>query len=123
MSGRDFRQRRVERRARARQILEGANMPRLLKVLFRDTRTNLRERLAALDHFGRRADMKFMVLDRSVLQQPDAQGDDAVAAPVGDIAIYRDRSVALMTAELRVTLVIQQLVRSKSLHISRSCFR
>src|ERR1700692_4597014 len=120
--GRDFRQRRVERRVRARQILEGANMPRLLKVLFRNTRTNLRERLAALDHFSRRADMKLMVLDRSVLQQPDAQGDDVVAAPVRDIAIDRDGPVSLMSAELCVTLGIQKLVRSKSLHISRFCF-
>src|ERR1700730_9447803 len=67
--------------------------------------------------------MKFMLLDRSVLQQPDAKCDDAVAAPVGDIAIDRNGSVALMTAELRVTVGIQQPVRSKSLHISRSVFR
>src|SRR5450432_1574935 len=46
---RDFRQRRVERRGGARQILEGEHMPRLLGVLFRGTRPHFRKALAAVD--------------------------------------------------------------------------
>src|ERR1700694_5062117 len=113
-SRRDFRQRRVERRGGTRQILEGANMPRLLQVLFRDTRPHFGERFAAFDHFSRRADMKLMVLDGCILQQPDPQRHDAVAPPVRNIAIDRYRSVSLMSAEFCITLGIQKLVRSKS---------
>src|SRR3984893_1374242 len=120
---RDLRQRRVECGGSARQILERANLPRLLRVLFRDTRPYFGEGFAALDHFGRRADMKFMVPDRCPLQQPYAQCDDVVAAAIRDIAIDCDRSVSLMAAELGVAFCVEQLVRSKSLHIGRTRFR
>src|SRR6202022_3475686 len=114
-SRRDFRQRRVERRGRARQILEGANMARLLQILFRDTWPHFGERLAPFDHFSRRADMNLMVPDRCILQQPDPQRHDAVAPPVRNIAIDRYRSVSLMSAKLGVTLGVEKIVRSKSL--------
>src|ERR1700760_4475981 len=116
---RDFCQRRVERRRRARQVLEGPDQPRFLRVLFRNPRSHFHKRLAALDHRGRTADVKLVGLDRRVLQQPDAQRHDVVAEPIGNVAVDRDRTVALRPAELGIALAIQQLVRTKPLNAGR----
>src|SRR5260370_35447933 len=121
MLSRDLRQRRIECGGSAGQILERADVPRLLRVLFRDPRPDFGESLAALDHLSRRADVEFMVLDRRVLWRPDAEHHYAVAAAVRNIAIAGDRPVPLMPAEFCKTLGIMKLVRSKSLHVS--CLR
>ena len=67
--------------------------------------------------------MKLMGLDRLILQQEDAERDDVLAAPVGNIAVDRDRAVALHAAELGIALGVQQLVRLETLDAGRLGFR
>ena len=84
---------------------------------------NFGDRLAAVEQGQRRDHLKFMGLDRLVLQQKDAERDDILAAPVGNIAIDRDRTIALHAAELGITLGVQQLVRLEALDAGRVCLR
>src|SRR6266705_1736443 len=82
ISGREFRQRRVERRGGTRQILE--RQPAIGRLLLRLRRggTNLGHRLCAIEQGPRRDYMKLMGLDRLILEQEDAQRDDVLAAPI-----------------------------------------
>jgi len=90
LSGRDLRQRRVERRSRARQILE--RQPAIGRLfLCRGRRgANLGDGLAAIQQGQRRDHMKFVGFDRLVLQQENAERDDILATPIGNIAVDRD---------------------------------
>ena len=67
--------------------------------------------------------MKLMGLDRLILEQEDAQRDDVLAAPIGNIAVDRDRAVALHAAKFGIALGVQQLVRLEAFHAHRICFR
>src|ERR1700722_6015827 len=82
ISGRDLGQHRVECHRSARQILEGLSAIGRLLLRFGRGRTNLGHRLAAIEQGSRRNQMKFMGLNRLVLEQEDAERDDVLAAPI-----------------------------------------
>src|ERR1700722_12151252 len=115
----DLGQRSVERRCRARQILERESAISGL-LLRRGCRgPDLGDRLSVIEQGQRRDHLKFMGLDRLVLQQKDAERDDVLAAPVGNISVDRDRTVALHAAELCIALGVQKLVRLEALYARR----
>ncbi len=80
--GREFRQRRVERRGRARQILKRKPAICRLFLRFRRSGANLGDRLAASEQGPWRDHVKLVGFDRLVFQQKDAQRDDVLAAPI-----------------------------------------
>src|SRR5229473_4053401 len=98
-SSRDLRQRSIKRRGGAWQILEGKPAVGRLLLRFRRGGTNLGHRLGAIEQGFWCDHMKLMGFDRLILQQEDTQRDDVLAAPVRNIAVDRDRAVALHAAQ------------------------
>src|SRR6266404_3778301 len=82
MSGGDFRQRCVERRGRARQILEHEAAIGRLLLRFRRGRANLGHRLSIVEQGLWCDHVKLMGFDGLILEQKDAQRDDILAAPI-----------------------------------------
>src|SRR5690242_4548250 len=67
--------------------------------------------------------MKFVILQWCILLQEHPEINRFVAAPIGDVALDRDRAIALHAAELGEAFGVQKLVRTKSLDAGRLRFR